>query len=197
MSVGNDIITTSTYEEEMMKLIPNTLSTCNCLHVALLVYLRLIAVTKALKCKQIHRHHRKKTIVAMWIISFTICLFPPLTAKFNQKKIEVVFKHIILHVFHTIPIIFIVFIYSKLIYIVESKRKMKTKQRMSSNTLSRVNSNNKLSTSMVKGVVICLFVCYIPYLAWWQYSMVIYRVGGNRYINCQIVVKSGEVRKHH
>ena len=188
MSVGNDIITTSTYEEEMMKIIPNTLSTCNCLHVALLVYLRLIAVTKALKCKQIHRHHRKKTIVTMWIISFTICLFPPLTAKFNQKKIEVVFKHIILHGFHTIPIIFIVFIYSKLIYIVESKRKMKTKQRMSSNTLS---------TSMVKGVVICLFVCYIPYLAWWQYSMVIYRVGGNRYINCQIVVKSGEVRKHH
>ena len=98
---------------------------------------------------------------------------------------------------YTIPIIFIVFIYSKLIYIVESKRKMKTKQRMSSNTLSRVNSNNKLSTSMVKGVVICLFVCYIPYLAWWQYSMVIYRVGGNRYINCKIVVKSGEVRKHY
>ena len=178
----------------MMKIIPNILSTCNCLHVALLVYLRLISVTKALKCKQIQRHHRKKTIMAMWIISLMINLIPPLAAKFDQEKIKVTFKHILLHGFHTIPIIFIVVIYSKLISIVESKRKMETKRKMSANTLSRLNSSNKLSTRMVKGVVSCLFVCYIPYLAWWQYSMVIYRVGGNRYCNNQIRVKSEEVR---
>ena len=182
-----------------MKLIPNILSTCNCLHIALLVYLRLISVTKALKCKKIHRKHRYKSIMTLWTISIIVNVFPPLAARLDQKIQLSIFKHILLHGFHTIPIVVIVAIYAKLIYAVESKNEKDARQRRSAATCSRVNANNRLSTRMVKGVVFCLLVCYLPYLTWWQYSMVAYRFGGARWCidfkgNNRLDVKTMEVK---
>jgi len=152
----------------------------------MLVYLRLIAVTEAMKCKKIHRKHRKKSIFAMWIMSAIVNIFPPLAATVREESLReqllMVSRNIVLHGFHTIPIICIIGIYVKLIYEIQSKNEEKelAKARMSEGTYTRINLNNKLSTKMIKGVAICLIVCYLPYLAWWQYSMIVFRVGSER-----------------
>ena len=122
----------------------------------------------------------------MWIISVIANIFPPLAATVTEEGLKenllMVSRNIVLHGFHTIPIICIVGIYAKMIYEIQSKNEEKkiAKTRMSEGTYTRINMNNKLSTKMIKGVAICLFVCYLPYLAWWQYSMIVFRVGSER-----------------
>ena len=122
----------------------------------------------------------------MWIMSAIVNIFPPLAATVREESLReqllMVSRNIVLHGFHTIPIICIIGIYVKLIYEIQSKNEEKelAKARMSEGTYTRINLNNKLSTKMIKGVAICLIVCYLPYLAWWQYSMIVFRVGSER-----------------
>ena len=163
-------------EEEAAKLVPNIVSTCNCLHVALLVYLRLTAITKHIKYKKTIRKHQYKSIAIMWSISVVINIIPVLAAYFDDRATKLIFKHIILYGFHAGPIIFIVVIYAKLIQAVKERNRKEAETRMSEVSHVNVNflQNANLSTKMIKGVVVCLIFCYLPYLAWWQYAMVVF-----------------------
>ena len=56
--------------------------------------------------------------------------------------------------------------------------------------------NSKLSTKMIKGVVVCLIFCYLPYLAWWQYAIIVFprwHLIGDPICCKQISVKPEEV----
>ena len=54
-------------------------------------------------------------------------------------------------------------------------------QRISLSSGSRISVNEqKTSTRMIKGVAIGLVLSYLPYLGWWQYSMIVFRVDGGR-----------------
>ena len=173
---------TGTSDEELMKLIPNILSTCNCIHIIYLVYLRYEAVAKAIKCKKMPRKRHWKSIIGMWIVSMLVNLFPLLATKIQAKKLGLLLisRHILLHGFHTIPIVLIIIFHLKMIQKVNKNNQAKMK-RISISSGSRISVNEqKTSTKMVKGVAIGLILCYLPYLGWWQYSMIVFRADGGR-----------------
>ena len=196
--MGNDYWAPQSVEEEAIKLVPNILSTCNCLHIALLVYLRLITITEVFKYKETIRQHRHKSIALMWLISVGINTIPVLAAGFEHILLKLIFKYIILYAFHACPIIFIVVEYSKLIRVVEERNRKEAETRMSEFSHVNVNflENAKLSTKIIKGVVVCLIFCYLPYLAWWQYAMIVFprwHLMGDPICCKQISVKPEEV----
>ena len=165
-----------------MKLIPNILSACNCIHINYLVYLRYQSVAKAIKCKKMPRKRHWKSIIGMWIVSMLVNLFPLLATKIRTKNcwLLLISRHILLHGFHTIPIMLIIIFHVKLIQKVNKNNKIKM-QRISLSSGSRISVNEqKTSTRMIKGVAIGLVLCYLPYLGWWQYSMIVFRVDRGR-----------------
>ena len=172
VTVANDIIENHGVGEELYKIIPNTLSTCNCLHIALLVYLRLVSITNAFTYKKIHRQHRYKSIAIIWSISVLINIIPSVAIHFDSKVLQSVTRYIILYVFHICPIICIVMAYAKLIQTIKSRNR--NQATATSRPYAKVNVNTKLSTKMIKGVAACLIICYVPYLAWWQYGMIVF-----------------------
>ena len=159
-------------EEELFKTVPNILSTCNCLHILLLVYLRVIAITRPLMYRDIHRRHHFKTPIIIWILSITVNLFPPLALCFWSRTLHLIFILFILHVFHTIPIGCIVVMYVKMIQVIRERNKRNMRGSDITDETERKRLNTKLSTSMIKGVAVCLVICYLPYLFWWQYARI-------------------------
>ena len=177
----------------------NTLSACNCLHVAYLVYQRLIAVRLALQHEKIPtKQTHSKAILSMWTLSLLINLVPPTAAYFNQKQVLMTFKMLLLHGFHTLPIICIIVMYVILIHSIKLKNNDKETVSTAISKYSNINMKTKLSTKMIKGVIVCLIFCYLPYLVWWQYSMETYQIGGERWLrNCTQSIHSSTHDKGH
>ena len=168
-----------------MKLLPNIFTTCNCIHIVYLVYLRHLAITKAIKCKSIKRERHRNAILTMWTTSILANIVPPLAAKIKIRNIGTYFlfisRLILLHGFHTIPIILIITFYGKMIRKVNQNNVEKMKRVSQASGVSKLSTNDqKTPTKMIKGVAICLIVCYLPYLLWWQYSMIVFRANGGR-----------------
>ena len=123
-----------------------------------------------MKYKQVHRKLRYMGILMVWIISIGCRLLAVLTQAFAMN-FYLYYRDIIIHLFHTVPIIVIVSAYASMLYILRQKREDSEKGRSLSNT--HAESMNRKMTLMVQRVVICLLICYIPYLVWWQYFNVI------------------------
>ena len=153
-------------------LIPNILETSSCLHVTLLVFLRLLAVSKPLTYKNIHKQVRVKAIVVIWVLSIFVRLLS-IVAQLSTGNFYFHYRNILLHMFHTIPMICIVFMNLSTVWIVRNK----VKEISSDTNLNRkddyVDEKNRRLTLMVKRIVICLLICYTPYLIWWQYYNII------------------------
>ena len=195
VSVSDGVINPQGVRVELLKMVPNVLSTCNCLHVALLVYLRLMSITQAFKYKKTFRQHRYKSIVIMWVTSVVINIVPLLMVYYKHEELFLFFRHFILYTFHVFPIIYIVVVYAKLIHAIKTRNRKEAETRMSEVSYAKVNFNNKLSTKMIQGIVVCLIVCYLPYLAWWQYAMTVLRADGARWcpVRERIIVYPSEV----
>ena len=152
-----------------MKTVSNIVTTSNCLHIALLVYLRVVAISKPWQYESIHRKHHIKTPILIWCIAIIINILGPTSRLFDSKDLNFFASLFILHGFHTFPILSIIFLYTRMINVVNKRNT----QNMSTSKICDENdglrTNSKLSTKMIKGVSICLVVCYVPYLLWFQY----------------------------
>ena len=158
-------------------MIPNILSTSNVLHIALLVYLRFIAITRPLCYEDTHRRHHNKSPIFIWVLSIVANVFPSLMLCLHSTEWHLAVILLILHTFHTVPIISIVVMYTKMIWVISERNKRmsdaKASEMMSSEASAereRMRTNTKLSTKMIKWVAVCLIFCYFPYLVWWQYA---------------------------
>ena len=167
-----------------MKLVPNILTACNCIHIVYLVHLRASAVRNAMKCKKVERERNLKSIIIMWIGPILTNLVPIICTKVQTKDVwfYFIYRHILLHGLHTIPIILIVILHIKMLRRVNKNNHVKMKRMsVSSGSSSKaIIREQKTPTQMIKGVAITLVVCYLPCLSWWQYSMIVFRTVGGR-----------------
>ena len=70
----------------------------------------------------------------------------------------------------TIPISCTVVMYFAMVWIVKRKRKQNTNSISSNISTNFAESMDKRMTLMVQRVVICLLVCYIPFIVWRYYQ---------------------------
>ena len=158
---------------ELINLAPNVFATSSCLHVTLLVFLRLKAISKPTQYEEIYKKLCYPSIVFIWIISVGVRLIAVLAHCLKFWDFYFYYRYFNLHVFHTIPIICIVLMYAKLVWTLKKRSNEAIKEARRS-----VNANlkelaldkiNQKMTLMVQRVVLFLVVCYVPYLIWMQY----------------------------
>ena len=152
-----------------MKTVSNIVTTSNCLHIALLVYLRVVAISKPLQYESIHRKHHIKTPLLIWCIAIIINILGPTSRLFDSKDLNFFASLFILHGFHTFPILSIIILYTRMINVIHKRNQEHMKASKICDENDGSISSSKLSTKMIKGVSICLVVCYVPYLLWFQY----------------------------
>ena len=158
---------------EALKCVPRTLSSATCLHVAVLVYLRLVGITQPLKYEQIHHRLRYISIVAIWLVSIVIDLIPVVALRFKQELIYDIFREVIFHGLHTIPVICIVLMYGKLSWVLSERMTRKASVYSTCSAASGQSTGQtkkSRSNRIIKGIVLCLLVFYIPYLSAWEYA---------------------------
>ena len=163
----NGLLEVNSKEEEIIKTFPNILTTSNCLHIALLVYLRFVAITKPLQYENIHRKHHIKSPILIWFISIIVNILSPISLCFGTEVSNFFVVLFILHGFHTIPILSIIIIYVRMIKSINKTNEERL--RLSEFTDDNEKASARISTRMIKGVSICLIICYLPYLFWFQY----------------------------
>ena len=164
------------WQVEALKLVPNVLSASSCWHVALLVFLRLLAVTKPLEYEDMHKKLRYISLLIIWLLSICVCLLPLLSLIVKSAGLYKFSRILVLHGLHTIPLIVIAILYVKFFYEIHKSAASTNQQlqRLSQGVNMRTSKLNEMAKSrqmkMMKGVVICLVVCYVPYLVWWEYN---------------------------
>ena len=163
---------------EALNLVPNILSSSSCLHVALLVFLRLLAIEKPLKYQEIHIKLRHVSIVVIWSPSICVCAISVFIERFQDDRTLSTASFdrvIVLHGLHTIPITCIIIFYIKLILTLARhgrRHSVATLYYDSAATCRAAVMDMKAKQMRImKGVVACLIVCYLPYLSWWEYSI--------------------------
>lgn len=155
---------------EGLTFIPNILETTSILHVTLLVFLRLLAITDPMKYKEAHIKSRHKSIIVIWLTSIIVRLIALLSQKYHSK-VFFYYRYFLLHIFHTIPIIMIVIMYGTLIMTL--KKRSATLLTMTEQSQQLSDSINRKMTIVVKRIVVSLLICYVPFLSWEQYYMII------------------------
>ena len=153
-----------------MTFIPNILETTSILHVTLLVFLRLLAITDPMKYKEAHIKSRHRSIIVIWLLSIIVRLVALLSQKYHSK-VFFYYRYFLLHIFHTIPIIMIVIMYGTLIMTL--KKRSATLLTMTEQSQQLSDSINRKMTIVVKRIVVSLLICYVPFLSWEQYYMII------------------------
>ena len=168
---------------EILKIVPKLFSSSTCMHVALLVSLRFVAVTKSTKYKNtIAFKHRHKLTVGIWLTSISLGFLPILSEYMDRHYLHTFTKYLILHGFHTFPVVFIILMYAMLSVAIKKKRNVRTEMdspdvndipQFFERPLSNINKKTKSPTKMIKRVVTALVVCVLPYILCWQYGSVV------------------------
>ena len=163
---------------EFITFVPDVLETACILHVALLVYLRCLAVSQPMNYKEFHKKFRRNGIIFIWVVSLgsrllSIITYSPDGASFYHYY----HYYIIIHVFHTIPILLIIMLRARLMYVI-LKRKGKNDFKKDALILSNLGAENdesirKRTAQMVQIMIILVLISYVPFIIWWQYYNVI------------------------
>ena len=124
-----------------------------------------------LKYQEIQIKLRHIGVIMIWILSIGRTLSALMTQTFDLC-FYLYYRDAIIYLFYTIPIVSVIVMYMTMIYILREKRKQE-RPRMSQLTNNQVDAVGKKMTLMVQRVVICLLICFIPYLVWCHYFNVI------------------------
>ena len=185
---------------EATKLVPNILSTAGCLQVLLLVFLRLLAITQPFTYIEIHKKLRHISIAIIWVVSFCVCMVPVLAVLLQCEITYEVSRVIVLHGFHTLPIICIVGLYVKLIITIHNTR-ASVARKNNSVCVATMRNNRNMSIVKVKQmrmmtrIVVCLIVCYVPYIVWWAYVDMVIRLRKPYIIYTAEVIAKGKLKR--
>ena len=153
-----------------MLFVPHVLEFSSILHVALLVFLRLISVLKPYQEETSINNLRRISIASIWILSVAFCVLPIISLTLKMKVVSTYVRLLTLHCFNTIPVVGIIIMWCMLMWVAKKKQ---VNDRQSYHRQSCDNSNpgsyDKRSAVIVRRLVIILLVCYLPYLAWKEY----------------------------
>ena len=153
---------------QLITLVPNVLETSSCLHVTVLVFLRLWAILKPMSYRAVHVKFRKTSIKIIWMTAISVWLLAVLTQSLMATRFYIIYRYIALHVFHTVPVICSALMYAVLVWTFRCKRNTKNDDSFPKKiTYEDISSRRKIN--LVERIVIVLLVCYVPYLAWKQY----------------------------
>ena len=160
----------------MLKILPDLFSASTCLHVTFLVLMRYIAIDKPTRYKKTFVFKQRKWfIIAIWLLSISLCLLPILSKAVTGKNHAYVydFTHYLrLHGFHTLPVICIVGMYLKLSWTLKKDPTSPRNLDEFSKSFDFQKCNNmkkKSSTKIIRKIIIGLLICYLPYIVCWQY----------------------------
>ena len=155
---------------EVQTFIPNVLETNSILHVMLIVFLRLLTIIEPIKCKEIHKNLRHKSIIVMWVVAFSVRSLALIIQMYKPNAFWF-YRYFLLHGFHTVPLLLIIIMY--LILIKSLKNRSQTLEMMDLKSRQAANQMNKKMTIVVKRIVFALLICYLPFLFWEQYYLII------------------------
>ena len=164
----------------MLKIVPELFSASTCLHVTFLVLMRYVAINKPTGYKSTFVfRHRRAIIITIWILSISLCLLPIVSKATTGQNHAYVYdftNYIRLHGFHTVPVLCIVGMYLKLSW--KLKRDLTNQQNLDEFSKSFdfqkcSQMKKKSSTKIIRKIIIGLLICYVPYIACWQYVCVV------------------------
>ena len=115
-------------------------------------------------------------MVSIWVISFFINVLAVLSQAFDWYTFYFYFRFIRLYMFWSLPIIVIICMYVRLftkMKKINKKAKVIISVRMNSvegNIMTKnLQKKSEQMTRSIKRVVICLVLCFLPYLGWLNY----------------------------
>ena len=160
------------FYEAPLNFVPYVLEMSSCLHVTLLVFLRLMAIQYPLSYQTSNIKLRRASIIIIWILSILAQIIPLTVIYTCSKQIYTIVRLIFVQCCGTFPVISIVVMNALLIWTVKRRQK----ERLASLAPVATKSTNAISESMsrrmttlVQKLVAYLLLCYIPYLTWAHY----------------------------
>ena len=166
---------------EVLWLIPNILTTSNCLHVTILVFLRLIATERPMSYRAIHLEFRNTAVPIIWVVSIIFSSIPVINEFLPlSRDVHKIWRTVILHVGHTLPICLTVIMYLRTIWVLSKPDNvdmcdLQEVPEVTKRLTLALQEKKRQMSRMITGVVICLVICYVPYLIQWQLDILVDR----------------------
>ena len=151
---------------------PNVFSTSSCLHVTFFLFLRYLQESRIAKKINDISKLTAFSMVSIWVISFFINVLAVLSQALDWYTFYFYFRFIRLYMFWSLPILVIICMYVRLFFKIEKINKKARCRLPSFEDNSITKKLEKLSEQMtrsIKRVVICLVLCFLPYIGWLNY----------------------------
>ena len=166
--------------EAPLNFVPYVLEMSSCLHVTLLVFLRLMAIQYPCSYQNSNVKLRQASIVVIWIVSILSQIIPLVVMYKSSRQVYTHVRLIFVHCCGTLPVIAIVVMNVLLISLVKNKQReiaLSIAPSISETLNSISESTSKRMTTLVQKLVAFLLICYVPYLTWahYFYSFIIQR----------------------
>ena len=145
---------------------PYLLELSSILHVTVLVFLRLWAITHPMSYEEMHVKMRYISIAMIWVISILVQIVYTFSFFYGMKDVYPIVAKIGLTCFSTLPVLAIVCMYGFLLWKLK-KKELKDKQ--NERTTSKAEKRNQRMNAIVQRLVLFLLICYVPYLIWKYY----------------------------
>ena len=146
----------------------------SCYLVALIVFLRLLAVKHPVTYSTTHKRLSNIISVTIWIaLSLIASVSLMSNVFFNElKAIEehtyLTIQGIAFTICFSLPILSTIIMYGVLLYNLRQK---------TGTTSAKLHKTKKATARLTKGVVTCLLVCNLPWVIWIQYTAIKYPRG--------------------
>ena len=166
---------------KVLWLIPNILTTSNCFHVTTLVLLRLIATERPMSYRAIHLEFRNTAVPIIWVGSIIFCSIPIINEFLPlSRDVHKIWRIVILHVGHTLPICLTAILYLRTIWVLskpnnEDMCDLQEVPEVTKRLSLALQEKKRQMSKMITGIVICLLICYVPYLIQWQLDILVDR----------------------
>ena len=143
----------------------------SCYFVALVVLLRLLAITQPIGYDTLHQKIGIIGSIAIWVFSLLLNLIPMIISLppyfegslYNSAHLWV------FRLCSSVPVLLTLFLYGLLLY--------KVKQiggGHDTSTSQLVKRQLAQMANMIQGIVIWVVICNVPYIAWWEWTTWLY-----------------------
>ena len=161
---------------ELINLAPNMFSTASCLNVTLFLFLRYLQESRLAEKISNVRKLTVWTIITSWLISFFVNLLGVLAQVLGWWNFYFYYRYLRLYIFWTFPVLLVICMYLRLFYQMLRKTKQARENvRETMKTAEAQAIEDKLTekaqqmTRSIQIIVICLVICFLPYLGWLNY----------------------------
>ena len=158
--------------------VPHVLEISSILHVALLVFLRLMAVRNPFSEEKRLALYRRISITLVWTTSIVFRTIPLVFSALKMKNSVVNFFTINLYLFRVFPVFAIIIMWGLLIWTAKRKQ-THGESYLQTLKYSTEEANSRKMAEIIRRLVIILLVCYIPNLVWSQYVWFVIRERSN------------------